>query len=93
MAHHHKLDGQYVALHASCKFYYTCKQYDLCRYIPDIDKCATDTDLCHQDASCMKIDGGYSCVCNGGYTGDGLECTGKIFVHDCILGYMYNTQG
>jgi len=49
--------------------------------LTDIDECAANTNMCHSEASCMNTDGGYSCACNGGYTGDGLECNGKVFIH------------
>ena len=33
--------------------------------------------MCHQQATCTDTDGSYSCTCNSGYTGNGLECNGK----------------
>ena len=47
--------------------------------LPDIDECAAGMDDCHEEASCMDTDGGYTCTCNTGYTGDGQECSGKQF--------------
>ena len=43
----------------------------------DIDECDLGTDMCHQQATCTDTDGSYSCTCNSGYTGNGLECNGK----------------
>ena len=34
--------------------------------------------MCHQEATCTNTDGSYICTCNGGYAGDGLECSGKF---------------
>ena len=44
----------------------------------------------------MNTDGGYSCACNGGYTGDGLKCNGKVFIHffmqECVyVIYQYES--
>ena len=43
----------------------------------DIDECDLDTDMCHQQATCTDTEGSYSCTCNSGYSGNGLECNGK----------------
>ena len=46
----------------------------------DINECptgadATDTDDCHDNATCTDNDGSYTCACNNGYTGNGTHCT------------------
>lgn len=46
--------------------------------VPDIDECAMDTDMCHQQAFCVNTDGSYTCTCNSGYNGSGLECIGNM---------------
>ena len=52
--------------------------YDNCFILlSDIDECTTGTNMCHQEATCMNTDGGYTCTCNNRYTGDGMECSGK----------------
>ena len=33
---------------------------------------------CDQNATCTNTPGSYMCVCNEGYTGDGVTCTGKL---------------
>ncbi|XP_078573543.1 SCO-spondin-like isoform X2 [Branchiostoma floridae x Branchiostoma japonicum] len=40
----------------------------------NIDECSTDTDNCHEDASCTDTDGSFTCTCNDGYSGNGLHC-------------------
>ncbi|KAL9975042.1 hypothetical protein ACROYT_G012158 [Oculina patagonica] len=45
---------------------YTCKK--------DLNECERQTYECHQHASCTNELGSYSCTCNHGYVGDGLEC-------------------
>ena len=44
----------------------------------DIDECETDGDECDPNASCMNTPGSFTCVCNQAYSGDGLNCNGKI---------------
>ena len=45
----------------------------------DIDECATGTHNCSDHAVCNNNKGGYDCTCRKGFTGDGENCTGKIF--------------
>ena len=33
---------------------------------------------CHANATCNNIEGSYTCTCNAGYSGDGLNCDGKL---------------
>ena len=51
--------------------------YSMCGFLSDIDECEASTNMCHQEANCTNTDGSYTCTCNSGYTGDGLECSGK----------------
>ena len=46
-------------------------------YITDIDECADLTHSCSSDADCTNIAGGYTCQCHPGFTGDGMNCTGR----------------
>ncbi len=41
----------------------------------DIDECAQGTDGCDINAQCVNLVGSYQCVCNPGYTGNGLICS------------------
>ena len=45
----------------------------------DFDECEID-DLnnCHENAQCTDTVGSYTCSCNPGYTGDGVNCTSKM---------------
>ena len=47
--------------------------------IVDINECGSD-DLnnCHENAQCTNTVGSYTCSCNPGYTGDGVNCTSKM---------------
>ena len=50
----------------------------------DIDECIAGTHSCRNDATCSNTDGGYDCVCNAGYTGDGI--TSCDDVDECAAG-------
>ena len=44
----------------------------------DIDECETDTNNCHELATCIDEVGNFTCTCNDGWEGDGIiNCTGK----------------
>ncbi len=45
---------------------------------PDVDECTSKTDNCHTNAACINTVGNFTCTCNGGYNGDGVNCTGKF---------------
>ena len=32
---------------------------------------------CDVNAACTNTDGGFTCECNGGWSGDGVTCTGN----------------
>ena len=38
------------------------------------DECALGTDNCSDNATCTDTDQSFLCVCNDGYTGDGITC-------------------
>ena len=59
---------------------------------PDIDECsAGNSNNCSIDASCMNIDGGFSCICMTGYSGDGFSCTGKKKHYMSLVGMQLST--
>ena len=40
-----------------------------------MDECKTTP--CHQNATCLNLEGSYDCFCKLGYTGNGLLCYGE----------------
>ena len=68
---------QYISKDCVCTIAFNTWHYFMCGFLSDIDECAAGTNMCHQEATCTNTDGNYSCTCNSGYTGDGLECNGK----------------
>ena len=49
----------------------------------DVDECrdswvasSSDNLGCHSNAKCHNFNGGFSCVCDPGFTGDGFNCEG-----------------
>ena len=55
--------------------YDTCST--ICSCIESQVQC--DSYQCHEDAECKVMNGVRECVCDPGFTGDGLNCvTGKI---------------
>ena len=58
-------------------------------YHTDIDECTEETDNCDDAAICTNTDGGFTCLCEPGFSGDGVQCEGKIIV---ILRYCRINQ-
>ena len=49
-----------------------------CIYVgTDIDECTEELDLCDSNANCTNTVGSYTCMCNPGYSGDGIVCSSK----------------
>ena len=45
----------------------------------DVNECENDElNNCSENANCTNTEGTFTCSCNPGYTGDGVNCTGKI---------------
>ena len=44
----------------------------------DIDECADSP--CSENASCNNFGGGFTCACNSGFFGDGINC---VDVNEC----------
>ncbi|CAH1243137.1 FGFR3 [Branchiostoma lanceolatum] len=47
------------------------------------DECAVDTDNCHAQATCTNTAGSFTCACNAGFTGNGVQCTD---INECDAG-------
>jgi len=45
-------------------------------------ECPCGTDDCDANATCIETIGGFECVCNAGFEGDGIECTD---IDECAL--------
>ena len=42
--------------------------------LTDIDECVEDIDNCNDNARCINTPGSFRCVCEEGFTGDGVIC-------------------
>ena len=49
----------------------------VCLSFSDIDECTSGDNNCDANAQCENIDGSFTCICNAGYSGDGVNCHGK----------------
>lgn len=45
-----------------------------------VDECVTGSGQCHPQAICLDADDGYTCTCKSGFTGNGFNCTGGVFL-------------
>ena len=48
-------------------------------FLSDIDECedVMDNNCDKENGLCINTNGSYHCSCNMGYSGDGINCTGK----------------
>ena len=44
----------------------------------DINECLRDNGGCDQDAQCINFDGGFRCLCDAGFSGDGYSCQVRV---------------
>ena len=45
----------------------------------DINECHEGLDMCHLNSTCVNTIGSYNCYCLNGFTGDGFNCTSKLY--------------
>ena len=50
----------------------------------DIDECnenpgSDNSDNCNLHATCTNTVGSFTCACNTGYSGNGVDCTGMLY--------------
>ena len=43
-----------------------------------MNECEDSSKVCDGNATCSDTQGSYECMCNTGYSGDGLTCTSKF---------------
>ena len=50
----------------------------LISYSVDFNECVNDsTNNCHINATCLNTEGSFQCQCLEGFSGNGVNCTGK----------------
>ena len=65
------------------KVCYEMRQY-VFELISEINECDVGLDNCGVNASCANTDGSFTCSCDTGYSGDGINCSGKCNRNDKI---------
>ena len=65
----------FVKVHIANSHSDCCLQY----LNSDIDECVSTGELnnCSSNGTCYNTPGGFNCVCNQGYTGNGVICNGS----------------
>ena len=57
----------------------------------DINECQNATKIiCDGNATCSDTEGSYECMCNTGYSGDGLTCTSKCYCSNTKIKGLLN---
>ncbi len=46
----------------------------------DVDECKDNDHNCDENAVCSNTIGSFNCICNGGFIGSGVICTGKYLI-------------
>ena len=49
----------------------------------DKNECTLGTHNCHNNATCNNTQGSFTCACNTGYFGNGVNCTGRKII--CVV--------
>ena len=62
-------------------------------FFSDLDECASESPACDINAACLNTVGSFSCACNAGYIGDGMNCRGiQILDHGSMLQHRYSFE-
>ena len=56
----------------------------------DVNECNNGRHNCDKNAYCLNLDGGFRCICNSGFTGDGVSCHAKVKMALYLLLFEYN---
>ena len=55
-----------------------CKyQFNNNNHFTDVDECNNSLHNCDSYATCMNTNGSFTCMCDVGYSGDGVRCIGE----------------
>ena len=55
--------------------------HTLCCVVTDIDECELSFDNCSAYANCINMPGSFTCCCLSGYSGDGINCSGSVYMY------------
>lgn len=54
--------------------------------ISDTNLCANNNGGCSPNATCTNLDSNHvQCICNNGFTGNGMNCSEIIYPSECII--------
>ena len=56
----------------------------------DVDECEQQSP-CDSNATCTNTPGSYTCVCDEGYTGDGITCSGMLLLAILFVLFEWNS--
>ena len=66
-------------------FWYVTSTNAWFNFLLDNNECTLATHNCHDDATCTNTYGSFYCTCNIGFTGNGVNCSGMIYLHAYIF--------